>query len=174
MALSSRNSTTYSPGPTSCKYFLTRSIFIRQKESSDRSLQMDKHCSQASPAGFSCFQCPCSLNCPAKSRAPLHPSKMTGWQFSVSHYRCAHGFQRGECGWWKFMGSGTAFSISKAYALKITNYMGRELPKQWKEIGSPSVPELQTQEAWEVFRKARNLLHWPTEKILLGFFVLWP
>lgn len=64
---------------------------------------------------------------------------MRGSQFSVSHYSCTQGFQRGECGWWKFMGSHTAFSISKAYALKITDDMGRELPKQWKEIGNPSV-----------------------------------
>lgn len=52
-------STAYSPGLPSCEYLLTRSIFTRQKESSkessNNSLKMDKHCGQASPAGFRHF-----------------------------------------------------------------------------------------------------------------------
>lgn len=77
VALSSMSNTAYNPGLTSCDYFLTRWVFIRQRESSNKTLQMDNGHGQASPAGFRCVQCPCSLNCLAKSRAPLCPLRMS-------------------------------------------------------------------------------------------------
>lgn len=43
------------PWPPSCEYLLTRWIFIRQKASSNNSLEMDKHWGQALPAGFRHF-----------------------------------------------------------------------------------------------------------------------
>lgn len=78
VALSSMSNTAYSPGLTSFDYFITIWVFRRQKEFSNRSLEMDNNHGQASPAGFSCVRCPCSLNSPAKSRAPLCPLK-TSW-----------------------------------------------------------------------------------------------
>lgn len=76
VALSSMSNTASSPGLTLGDHIFTRWVFVRHKEYSNKSLQRDNHHDQASPAGFSCAQCPCSLNCPAKSRAPQFPLRM--------------------------------------------------------------------------------------------------
>ena len=112
------NSTAYSPGLTSCDYFLTRWVFITKG--------VPKHILTDGQWSWPSFTSRIQL-CPMplflEPSGPVKSTTLTledtlGIVLSTHHRCCTQCIQRDECRWWRITGRYIAFSGSKAYALR--------------------------------------------------------